>query len=166
MDVDKIIKDEKKKQETERILNSAELKRLKIRKTETENFKDQFRKFFRDVYHFSCPKDCEPVVATYDSVVVTLAENVERNEQEKGYTIYFTLTSPDKSVHSIFAEGVAYRLGAVGEDEVLISESELTEANLKFLEDVIHRRVFYKFKYKIEEDEREFGTVRGLMEVV
>ena len=166
MDVEKIKSELRAKGEEDRLQEAWEKKRLQARKTELLNFKMQFRHFFRDIHHFACPKDNEPLVASFESIEILLAENVERNEKEKGYNIYFTLTSYDKSVHSIFAEGVAYKLGTNGADDVRLKESELSVGSLKFREDVIKGRIIYKYQYRIEGNEKEFVDLRGLIEFI
>jgi len=163
MDIDKLKSDIRAKREVDRIMASSEYRRLQIRKTEVLNIKTQFRDFFKDIHQFACPKDYEPLVASYDTIVVTLKENTERNEQEKGYLIYFILTTPDKVVHSIFADGHAYR-HVTDNPDIEISESELSQADLKFHEDFYYGKIIYKFNYKIEGDEREFADLRGLLE--
>jgi len=165
MDIDGLKADLRAEHKVEKLLSSSEERRLKIRKSEVINFRDQFRRFFKDIHHFGCPKDGEPLVASYESIVVVLEENAERNATEKGYKIFFILTSPDKKVHSIFADGSAYRFED-DKPDYKIPEKEINLTDAKFHEDFVKGKIFYKFKYCIEGDERVFDKLSGLLEVV
>jgi len=165
MDIHGLKEELRAKRKVEQILLESEKRRLKYRKAETGNFREQFRRYFKNVHNFACPKEYEPLVASFDSIVVTLAENTERNAKEKGYKIFFILTSPDKKVHSIYADGSAFWFDNIKfEEGTEIEEIDINDQ--KYHEDLVNDKIIYKFKYYIEGDDRVFERVSELLEII
>jgi len=173
MDFEKMKADLKAAREKKEMLYQTDQLRHRDRRYEIDEIKQQFRTFFKIVHSFSVPttpKDMDPIIARYESLQVTLKENKERNEQEKGYKVYFTLTTPDEMVHTIFADAKPFRrIPKVHQEDPempdeAVSESEITDDNVDYHRDLRYGRIIYKYKYMIEGDNRVFEDLQTLIE--